>query len=700
VLAIQAPSGFQASDRKIWRNGLLWGAADLDAGLMIITPKRWNDDFDKYVFDTDAVDPRFRLVDRDSFAFPLPGHALAAPPAAALNKPEKVPPMMAEGWEVIDAETLAEKMEKRPSGKEMSDWFDGQFPRWEVALAEGVRPRRAVEDVARRFEAAHEGAPQPLALLLTGGGGEGKSAALLQAAAKLVQGPQDWTCLWRSAAAAALPEDLFAKLEHRPGRAWIVAIDDAENVGQVLPQALRRIQPRTDVHLVLAARDADWSIRGLTDAMWRGTAAFSRVTLAGLDAEDARRIADGWFAYGDEAMGRLRGRTVDQVAQALLGHAQEQAAKKEEGALLGALLITREGEDLKGRVIRLMEPWANAAGIGGLSLLDIYAMVAAMHAENQLYLSHAVLAFALGCEEGALDRGPLRVLRREAMVDGGTTYVLTRHRRIAEAARDWLVETGYDLNRWFPFLARAALREFKERYSRNPDISHWQFDLVQHFISQGRGRWPLAVAIAKALFEAEQNNHQLLTTLARTLRRTEQVAAALLLLWREGPRFKERRDVLYEWSVVAGESGDHGLNTWLSGRSLADDRQVPFKQKNIKVALAGLGAAFRELRQTTNRRSFAAAQAACGRLGLRLPELDPTTRRYFEKYLEGAPPHAGKPPPVEADVETLRAAVVEGSYEADPANDPPFFENLIGDPETYRFTMLRSVISATGVHDT
>jgi len=695
VLAIQAPSGFQAADSKIWRNGLLWGAADLGAGHLIITPKRWNDDFDKYVFDTDAVDPRFRVVDRDSFAFPLPGHALAAPAAAALNEPERVPPMMAEGWEVIDAE----KTEKRPSSKEMSDWFDGQFPRWEVALAEGVRPRRAVEDVARRFEAAHEGAPQPLALLLTGAGGEGKSAALLQAVAKLVQGQQNGTCLWRSAAAAALPEDLFAKLEHRPGRAWIVAIDDAENVGRVLPQALQRIQPRTDVHLVLAARDADWSIRGLTDAMWSGTAAFSRVTLAGLDAEDARRIADGWVAYGDEAMGRLRGRTVEQVAQALLGHAQEQAARREEGALLGALLIAREGEDLKGRVTRLMQPWAEAAGIGERSLLDIYAMIAAMHAENQSYLSRAVLAVALSCDEDALDRGPLRVLRREAMVDGGTTYVLTRHRRIAEAARDWLIETGYDVNRSYALLAHAAERGVSTKGHRNPDISKWRSELARHFVDRGRDFWPVAVAVARALFEANPNDAQRLSVYASTLRRTGQVGGAVSLLRNEGPRFRGYRDVLFEWSVAAGEAGDHGLDAWLAGRSLADDREVPFKPNNIKLSLAGLGAAFQELRRTTKRTSFAAAQAACGRLGLRLPELDPTARGYFEKYVEGAPQPAGTPPPVEADVETLRVAVIEASYDAEPANDPPFFENLIGDPETYSFTMLRSIVSANGVGD-
>jgi hypothetical protein len=694
VLAIQAPSGFQAAESKDWRNGLLWGAADVGAGRLIITPKRWNDDFQAYVFDIEAAHPRLRVPGQDSFAFELPGRAHSVGGVAVSIEPEEEPQPIAEGWEIIDADILTHKTAKRPSAEVMSDWFDGRFPRWEVALAEGVRPRRVVEDVARRFEAAHEGAPQPFAVLLTGAGGEGKSAALLQTAAKLVQGQQSWTCLWRRAAAATLPEGLFAKLDHRPGHAWIVAIDDAENVGNTLPQALRRIQPRTDVHLILAARDADWSIRGLTDAMWHGTAAFSRATLAGLDAEDARRIADGWVAYGDEAMGRLRGRTAEQVAYALLGHAQEQAAKKEEGALLGALLIAREGEDLKARVTRLMEPWAKAAGIGDRSLLDIYAMIAAMHAENQLYLSHAVLAFALRCEESALDRGPLRVLRREAMVDGGTTYVLTRHRQIAETARDWLVETGYDVDGCYPVLAIAGRRHFLRTRPAVHDTANWTYGLARHFVDRGRSYWPKAVAVAKAIYEREADNALLLTAYAGTLRRTEQADAALRLLKQEGPRFRARRDVLYEWSVVAGMAGDHGLSIWLAARSLADGQGQAPDVRQSRLSLAGLGVAFRELRQIMNRPSFAVAEAACGRLGLRLPELDATGRGYFEKHVRIALPPNGDPPPVEADIEMLRAAVTEAAYEADLANDPPFFENLIGDPETYRFTMLRSVVSA------
>src|SRR6185369_2943155 len=129
------------------------------------------------------------------------------------------------------------------------------------------------------------------------------------------------------------------------------------------------------------------------------------------------------------------------------------------------------------------------------SLRDIYVMVAAMHAENQLYLSRWVLARALGCDVEELNKF-LDVLRREAMLDPGDTYVLTRHRRIAECACAVLREDGYDVDRWYAFLARAALIDFKKVFTReHPDIKDWSNNLAQYFVAKGDRWWPVARAI-------------------------------------------------------------------------------------------------------------------------------------------------------------------------------------------------------------
>ena len=185
----------------------------------------------------------------------------------------------------------------RPTAEEMADWFNGSFPRWEVTAAEGVRPRQVVDNLVRSFQAAHHWAPRPIVRLLTGAGGEGKSATLLQTAAGLLRSAQSWAACGAESSAAEPPGNWQEVMPRKPDHAWIIAIDDAENAGAGLPDALPSLGARTDVHLVLAAREADWALRGLNDPLWASVADFRRVPLAGLDEEDARRIADGWAAW-------------------------------------------------------------------------------------------------------------------------------------------------------------------------------------------------------------------------------------------------------------------------------------------------------------------------------------------------------------------------------------------------------------------
>jgi hypothetical protein len=692
LLVIQAPSGFQGGDPNIWRNGLMWGEVDFDRGYVVVEPLRWNEKNREYVFDIEAAPKRYRAAGRDVFEYRLPGQE-PTPASPAEHPASSAPATAPEGWQIIDAAGLAEITATRPSAKEMADWFDGSFPRWEVAVAEGVRPRQIVDVLVRGFEAAHHAAPQPVVRLLTGAGGEGKSAALLQTAASLIKGSQSWRCLWRQSSAADLPNDWTALIPRVPGQAWIIAIDDAENIGAGLPEALRRLRPRTDVHLILAAREADWALRGLHDGIWQSAANYLRMPLVGLDEEDARRIADGWHAFPN-AMGRLQGQTPENAALALLESARTLSAKKEEGTLLGALLIVREGEELRQRVGRLMAPWVGAAGVGGRPLLDIYAAIVAMHAENQLYLSRTVLAYALKCDETELDTGPLHVLRREAMVDGGTAYVLTRHRRIAEVARDWLIENRYDVDKWYPVLARAAHSESKNRRSRNPDINQWQWGLARYFVDFGPSRWSLARQIAEALFNSDPTDGLLLANYAGILRRTERPKDSLALMQRNAERFKRHRGVLSEWSVAAGLVGDHGLDAWLAARSIADDRMNPLAVKDCKLSLAGLGKAFRDLAAVTGQREFVKAQAACGRLGLRLTNLDSRTRSYFEEYSKASPLVGDQLESLEDDIQTVRKSVVTAYYETAPENDRGMDE-LIGEPDSYSYKMLTSVLSST-----
>jgi len=683
-LAIQAPSAFQAGDSTVWRNGIMWGEADIDNGWLIVKPLKWNDGDREYKFDSDAGLNRNRVAGRDAFRLPLP--ARASPTIG--TDTEKTQDLPA-GWRIVEKEALATRTAERPDVRVMIDYFDGSQPDWRVALADGIQPRQIVEGVVSRFRRRHSGAVRPLVELLTGAGGEGKSTALLHVAATLVRdATQNWTCLYREAAAAEIAPKMFDRLEHREDHAWIIAVDDAENVGKELSAELRRITPRTDVHLLLAAREADWAIRELTREVWREIADFRQEPISGLDEVDARRIVEGWRAYGDEAMGRLHGSSVESAAKALAGHANEHAARSGEGALLGALLFTRQGEDLKDRVRTFLAPLAGRGGINGFDLRDIYAMIAAMHAENQLYLSRDVLAFTLGCQDDELDL-ELRVLRREAMLDSGETYILTRHRRIAETACEVLREDGYDLNKWYPH------REFVQRRSRNPDIAKWDFDLARHFVTKGSGFWALARNVAKALSETQGHDPSLLSAYSKVLRETNVPGDAMALLKAKGEFLRFRRDILYEWSVVAGEVSDPGLNAWLAGRALADGGS-PLTNRNCSLALAGLGRAFELLHNNNKNPIFKEAQIGCGRLGLRLPGLDPTGRRFFERHVGGPEGSIGQKVPPESDVQLLQRAVIAATEEMEPDNDPPFFESFLGDPDGYRYSdLLRTITDNT-----
>ena len=699
TLTIQAPSGFQAADSKQWRNGLMWGEIDFASGQLIVEPKLWNDQHREYVFEADAAPARLRVPGRDAFAFPIPGwqHSIvesaAKGPASVSNPPEAIP---AEGWEIIDAAALSAKTATPPSAKEMSDWFDGSFPRWEVAVAAGVQPRQLVDVLVRRFTAAHHGAPEPLVELLTGAGGEGKSAALLQTVAGLLGSDKNWTCLWRSSVSADLPPNFPELLPSAKDHAWIVAVDDAEGIAGGLPAVLAALKPRTDVHFVLAGREADWALQGHTDMMWRGLAAFHRRALKGLDEVDAKRIAEGWHAYGPDAMGDMRHMSVEQAAQALLKNARGYSGSGGDGALLGSLLMSRAGEDLKDRVNRLMAPWWHEAGIGDKSLLDIYAMIAAMHAENQLYLSRTVLAYALGCDEHDLDRGPLRVLRREAMVDGGTGYVLTRHRRIAEVACECLIEAGYDADKWFPYLAYAAFSEYRSTRAHRPDISHWLNGLVQHFIERGEDKWETARAVAKSLLAYAPDDGKCLNTYASALRRTGQIGAALDLLRSHAEQFKTRREFMNEWSVAALDIQDYGLSIWLAATSISDGLDSEVAGKQASIALNGLGRAFRGLADATGKTGFVAARAASGRLARNLTRFNPGTIQQIEDHAAADGVTTGGGPTLAADLAFLTQAIVDGANETELESDPSFFERLVGAPEEYRYSALEKLLNTAG----
>ncbi|HWA90629.1 MAG TPA: DUF4062 domain-containing protein [Rhizomicrobium sp.] len=629
---------------------------------------------------------------RQSIETRASGPAPAPEPAKPAPKPIEVPP----GWEIVDREALARIRANPPSLNEMVQFFDGILPTWQFVLAHGVQSRAIAGRLTGRLRAIHDGAAKPQVVLVAGAGGEGKSTAVLQAAAALVEDAQQaWTCFHRRATNAELPEDAFANLPAMPNHAWVVVIDDADNIGPAILAAVKKVDARTDVHLLLAARDAEWRLKRLVPGLWQPFADFHNEPLVGLDDEDARRIVAGWAGWGDKAMGKLKGRSEAEAVVALLGHARDFAARKEDGELLGALLVTRQGQDMRAHVRTLVNGLGRKPVIKSHSLRDIYTMVAAMHAENQLYLSRSVLAAALGSDVDELERKALLTLRREAMLDSGDVYVLTRHRRIAEAACAVMREDDDDVDRWFPVLARAARRAFAKRTFDVPEIRQWTFDLARHFAEMDPRWWTVARNVARSVYEADPANVQSLTALASILRDTGRAAEALAFLKATGEKFRNHRNVLSEWGTVGGKAGDHGLAAWLGGRALADGGEE-LTPKSCMMCLRGLSVAFRELEKKHGVAAFATATVGCGEIGVRLPELGAQAQEGFEK--DRAYTHNPAGLPLDKAIEAIRQAVILGADEVDPDNDPVFFEKLLGDPGGYRYTALLRVVAAPQQH--
>jgi hypothetical protein len=689
VLTVQAPSAFQAHDSLRWRNGLMWADADPSSGELIIEPRLWNEDKGEYKWDNDTGYETERVPGRDGFRLLLPNGALSGPTLDAVRR-FGIP----QGWRVIDRAALAEERAQPPAPETMIAFFDGILPNWSLVLARGVQPRVVADRLAGRLRALHGGSPRPTVILLTVAGGEGKSTVILHAAAALVEDMhQHWTCLHHVASAAELPEDLLSRLPVIPGNVWIVVIDDADALAADIFAAVKVLAPRTDVHLLLAARDADWQLKRLVPGVWQPHANFHIEQLSGLSQRDAERIVAGWHAWGDEAMADLRGLSEVEAARALVFRAHEFAARKEEGALLGALLVTRHSEDLRAHVRTLLAGLGRDPMVKDFSFRDVYAMVAVMHAENQLYLSRSVLARALGCDVDELERSALSVLRREAMLDSSEIYVLIRHRRIAEAVCAVLREDGEDVDRYYPFLARAAVRNFRENAQHDPKIVNWAYRLAKHFVEKGERFFPIARGVAKAVYDADLSNGHYLTAYSSILRDTGQPKVAFEVLKESGERFHNDRAVLLEWSTVAGRLRDYGLDCWLAGRALADGGHLTTHQCNL--VLSGLGGAFRAISASLCEPAFAIAEAASGQLGLRLPESNSTTRDNFERFLTDGRRHGYSELDLSEAIRTVRRAVIRGADHTEPEHDPVFFERLLGDPEGYQYTAVLRLITGS-----
>jgi hypothetical protein len=97
------------------------------------------------------------------------------------------------------------------------------------------------------------------------------------------------------------------------------------------------------------------------------------------------------------------------------------------------------------------------------------------------------------------------------------------------------------------------------------------------------------------------------------------------------------------------------------------------------------------LHEETGDQAFAIARRACGHLGLRLKNIDATTRGYFERYVGDSPIDRT----YEELVRVIRAAVIAAADHVDPKNDPAYFDELLNEPDRYKYSNLLQIMADT-----
>ncbi|TXT36657.1 MAG: metallophosphoesterase [Comamonadaceae bacterium] len=386
-LAIQTGAGFQAHEGEPWRNGLVWGEADLHAAEVRLQPWRWVSDQQAWAPATDAFHEHYRQGEWWHYSLPSDQQTKVNYTAAA---PVAQPP---KGWSVFKPDDLATHCQSLDEVAALR-YFDGAVPDWNTALSTSIPRRHIVGNLVNRFQHA-DATDKPIVTLLLAAGCEGKTTALLQAAYAIVEKKKnDWRILQRRDESHSLvPDEIIPVLDKNYN--WLLLLDEADHAAGELQTLLERLPKSLHgrVHSLLACRDTDWLSSGADNLNWWATADFHKERLIGLDLNDAQAIVLSWQAYGDTGLGNLAKMPETERAVTLERQAKEEARTRS-GAFFGALLSVRSGSDLHNHARLMLERLGQRKIPSGGTLRDALAYIAAMHAEGMEFLSRPVLASA------------------------------------------------------------------------------------------------------------------------------------------------------------------------------------------------------------------------------------------------------------------------------------------------------------------
>lgn len=585
VLTLQCGAAFQAREDEKYYNSLQWGEINFDDNTVRITPQKWSVNKQDFVADSAEWYPdSFKEEGKDSWLFPCTFEFPGKSTQIKVKPQIKVP----SGWNLIDKAFI----EKQREADEQSilKYFDGKESSYSDIFSDYIPVRNIVLNIKDEFIRCNNNNETKCALV-TGAGGEGKTTVLLQSIKILVE-EEGWKALILRHAEKNMRLGENEILNITKEGNWIICVDNCFPVAPAICELLKKVarQGQSHIHFFLCARDIDWINTKSNKLPWRDFSSYSIYKLRGLNEDDAEKIVKAWQNLGENGLGMLRGLSTFEAKNRLVIASQNKEKESEsEGALLGALLSTRYGQDLHNHVremlLRLQEvPLANE------TLLDAFAYIVAMHSEKLYFLSKTVLA-QIYREVKNIKKSILGPLGDEAASAVSGDIIYTRHISIAESARTILdKEFQVDFDEIFIKLAKAAVEagkngEFIEEYKR------WKY-ISEKFFEKNK---TLAINIDKGILQIIPYDPYMIVHLSNLYRKAGQSQMALGLFRDVSFKIKHR-SFFCEWALVEGNEENRNTSVCLSALALSDKiDSKPIDIDNACINLYSIALTFTEL---------------------------------------------------------------------------------------------------------
>lgn len=624
-LTLQCGAAFQARENEKYYNSLQWGELNFDDNTVRIIPKKWSRRDQKFISDSsESLPDAYREEGKDSWLFPYT-FSITADKA---GKKQKTTMLIPNGWHFIDKSFI--EMRKNAKEEDVLKYFDGKEPTYSDIFSSFVPERDIVTDIKNEFIKSNED-NNLKCILITGAGGEGKTTVLLQTVRMLVE-DNGWNSLVlrQPEKSMQLHEEQILNITSE-GK-WIICVDNCFPIAAKLFELLKKLAAREKhyVHFLLCARDTDWNNSESDSLQWRDFSSYKSYKLRGIDEKDADKIVTAWEKLGEKGLGKLKDLSLSDAKERLVWSSKNEETKNgsDEGALLGAMLTTRYGDELHDH-IREMLLRLQAIPLKSETLLYAFAYIVAMHSEKLYFLSKTVMAQIYNIELREVKKYILGPLGDEAASAVSGDIIYTRHISIARAARKIMDEEfHFDFDEIFLDLAIAAV-EAMQKGEYVESFGSWKF-ISDHFIKINNS---LAIRLDRKILDINPYDPFMIVHLSKLYRDVGQFDMALKL-FREVNYVIEHRSFFCEWALVEANGDNKATSICLSALALSDQiEKKPIDIKNACINLYSIARTFLELHAQYNKEEYLLAAQAAIKLGEKIDKNDSNIQKLVKKEI-------------------------------------------------------------------